>query len=302
MKSTHAAAASGLALALALSFPLAASQHQGEGAKAQESATSTQSGEGMERGQAGTGQTGSAGDQIGRAVPGEPTVIGDPVEGRSERMATVSRRADEVTGVTIVNEAGEDIGEVDAIVRNMSTDEVHAVVSVGGFLGIGDKDLVIPLTSLQVKEQQLVAPFAGEEEAAQAWPEYEERRFQEVSGDEMVSLGAPRAQVAGSRMEKGTQGGSGMPSFSTLDKDDDGYVRKQDVEDGSRVSQHWDRIDRNQDDRIDASEFAAFEMSEEGGRSGKQEESGYSYGTSGARSEERSEHEEGSEHESGSRY
>jgi hypothetical protein len=49
-------------------------------------------------------------------------------------------------------------------------------------------------------------------------------------------------------------------SFSSLDRNQDGFISESEAQAGEEVSQNFDQIDRNSDDQIDRSEFAAFEQ------------------------------------------
>jgi Ca2+-binding EF-hand superfamily protein len=48
-------------------------------------------------------------------------------------------------------------------------------------------------------------------------------------------------------------------SFSGLDKDKDGYLSRQEADAQGGLTQRWQSMDRNGDDRIDRAEFSAFE-------------------------------------------
>jgi hypothetical protein len=60
------------------------------------------------------------------------------------------RRATKVIGANVYNEANDSIGEVDdLIVPQSGTGEPVAVLSVGGFLGIGARLVAVPYERLQ---------------------------------------------------------------------------------------------------------------------------------------------------------
>jgi len=59
--------------------------------------------------------------------------------------------ADTLEGDTVVNAAGEDLGEIKDIMIDVPSGRVaYAVLSFGGFLGIGDKLFAIPWQALQL--------------------------------------------------------------------------------------------------------------------------------------------------------
>jgi len=57
--------------------------------------------------------------------------------------------ADSLTGDSVVNAAGEDLGKIEAIMLDVPRGRVaYAVLSFGGFLGMGDKLFAIPWETL----------------------------------------------------------------------------------------------------------------------------------------------------------
>ena len=60
-------------------------------------------------------------------------------------------RASKLLGTNVKNAAGETIGEIKDLVLLRDNEVLQAVISVGGFLGIGDKLVTIPYDKLQVQ-------------------------------------------------------------------------------------------------------------------------------------------------------
>lgn len=59
--------------------------------------------------------------------------------------------AETLTGDNVVNTAGEDLGKIEKIMLDVGTGRVaYAVLSFGGFLGIGDKLFAIPWSALKL--------------------------------------------------------------------------------------------------------------------------------------------------------
>jgi hypothetical protein len=50
-----------------------------------------------------------------------------------------------------------------------------------------------------------------------------------------------------------------QPTFSELDKDQDGYLSKEEAESWDVLSSKFDDVDKNGDQKIDRPEFSAFE-------------------------------------------
>ena len=65
-------------------------------------------------------------------------------------------RTSKVVGSTVVNEANETVGTIDDLIVTPGEKVPFAVLSVGGFLGMGTKYVVVPFSSLQVKDKKMV--------------------------------------------------------------------------------------------------------------------------------------------------
>ena len=79
---------------------------------------------------------------------------------------------DKLDDMEIVNEAGEKIGEVDEILADGDGNLLAAIIEVGGFLGIGEKEVVISLDHFQLQDDKLVTPMTKEQ--LEALPEWED--------------------------------------------------------------------------------------------------------------------------------
>jgi hypothetical protein len=99
--------------------------------------------------------------------------------------------AKDINGSKVVNDAGDEIGEVVSVVRDIHSGTVNAVVSVGGFLGIGEKEVAIPLKDLEWREERLIAPFAGNEQALKSMPAYNKTFYEAVPASRTVGVGLP---------------------------------------------------------------------------------------------------------------
>lgn len=113
------------------------------------------------------------------------SLVGNPFEPWRRIMPTASGhtsaiRATQVCGTSVHDTTGRKIGEVeDVILDKLSNNILFAVVSFGGFLGIGEKFHPLPWSSLKydkpkgtyvvefTREQLEAAPVAGLEELTQ---------------------------------------------------------------------------------------------------------------------------------------
>jgi sporulation protein YlmC with PRC-barrel domain len=67
-------------------------------------------------------------------------------------------RGEQLIGKSVYNPAGDRVGEIDEIVVNRSSRATGAVVGVGGFLGMGEKKVVVPFDSMRMQGDRIVAP------------------------------------------------------------------------------------------------------------------------------------------------
>jgi hypothetical protein len=80
-------------------------------------------------------------------------------------------RTSKVVGSTVVNEANETVGTIDDLIVTPGDKVPFAVLSVGGFLGMGIKYVVVPYNSLQVRDKKMALPGATKE-SLKALPEF----------------------------------------------------------------------------------------------------------------------------------
>lgn len=72
-------------------------------------------------------------------------------------------RTSKVVGSSVVNEAKEKIGTVDDLIVTKDGTVPYAVISVGGFLGVGTKYVVVPANLLVVQDDQMTLTGASKE-------------------------------------------------------------------------------------------------------------------------------------------
>jgi sporulation protein YlmC with PRC-barrel domain len=97
-----------------------------------------------------------------------------------------SRTPKDLQGMEVIGSDGKNIGKVKAIVATKDRDQVHAVISSGGFLGLGAREILVPLDELEVVgDKQLQADFS--QEAIESRPEYQSREYVELESDRPIS-------------------------------------------------------------------------------------------------------------------
>jgi hypothetical protein len=67
-------------------------------------------------------------------------------------------RASKVIGSSVVNDANETIGKIDDLLVTRDGKEPYAVLSIGGFLGMGSHLIVVRYDSLKFADNKIVLP------------------------------------------------------------------------------------------------------------------------------------------------
>lgn len=85
-------------------------------------------------------------------------------------------RASKLIGEDVENSAGEKIGKINDLLVSRNDRVMYAILSVGGFLGIGDRLVAVPFQALQMKpnDDDLILPNATKEELKRL-PEFKYR-------------------------------------------------------------------------------------------------------------------------------
>ncbi len=81
-------------------------------------------------------------------------------------------RSSKVVGSDVFNEASEKIGVIDDLIVTPDDNVPYAVLSVGGFLGMGKHYVVVPASALSVDNKKMLLK-GGTLESLKALPGYE---------------------------------------------------------------------------------------------------------------------------------
>jgi hypothetical protein len=80
-------------------------------------------------------------------------------------------RSSKLVGAAVVNDEKQSIGKIDDLLVGRSDKVLYAVLSVGGFLGVGSKLVAVPYSSLQIGAKDVILP-GGSKEQLKALPEF----------------------------------------------------------------------------------------------------------------------------------
>lgn len=109
-------------------------------------------------------QPGSAGSSsMGSSTTGSSTV-GQSGSMQGQFMTQIQPNqimASKLIGTRVVSSNNESIGDINDVIVDRNGQAVAAVVGVGGFLGIGEKDVAVPFNSLEFMTAQQASAMSG---------------------------------------------------------------------------------------------------------------------------------------------
>ena len=122
---------------------------------------------------------------------------------RQSQMDPGNARTSELIGTKVTDRQGKDIGEIEDVVIDLQGGKVHAaVLSFGGFLGIGEKHFAFPVSELKPgKEDPLTLDIdkqklENREGFAQGqWPGMDDEYWGRVGGQGKAAVGGGAGQA-----------------------------------------------------------------------------------------------------------
>ncbi len=94
--------------------------------------------------------------------------------------------AADLEGRDVYTLRGEDVGEIDGIFQNGG--QLYAIISHGGFLGLGDDEIAIPAERLALRDNEVILLGLTEQQLEQM-PDYDFATDQQVAGSDVVQIG-----------------------------------------------------------------------------------------------------------------
>jgi hypothetical protein len=80
-------------------------------------------------------------------------------------------RASKIIGSDVVNDANESIGEINDVLVSSDGKQPYAILSIGGFLGMGTHLVVVPYETLKFGDKKVTLP-GGTKEGLKMLPEF----------------------------------------------------------------------------------------------------------------------------------
>ena len=111
--------------------------------------------------------------------------------GQVSATAASGLKASDIIGARVVSSDNKDVGEVDDLIVAKSGEIHGAVIAVGGFLGVGEKSVVVPMERLKInnKDGNLVITLNATKEELKAAKAYNANDWQKYSYNDMNKSG-----------------------------------------------------------------------------------------------------------------
>lgn len=88
------------------------------------------------------------------------------------QVATGWSAKKQILGKDVYNEAGDKIGEIEDLIVTPSRSLSYAIVGVGGFLGVGERNVAVPVAKFKQQMGKIVLPGATKDKLMAA-PKFE---------------------------------------------------------------------------------------------------------------------------------
>ncbi len=112
---------------------------------------------------------------VAAAVLAGANAIALPAFAAATSQSADEFRTSQLVGTKVFNSAGDNIGNIEDIVLKPDGSLDAVVISVGGFLGIGDKYVAVPFDNLKISRDSAAIKIVteGTKESLKALPAYQ---------------------------------------------------------------------------------------------------------------------------------
>jgi hypothetical protein len=138
-------------------------------------------------------------------APADGTMATDDTDGMAsdgmeEPQSISEMTVGEFLGLDVVSDTGEDVGEIDYVIRGAS--EPEAVIGIGGFLGLGEYTVALPLSDFTFDAEDRTLMVNRTQEELESMPEFDESGVEGLEDD--VQLSTLMQNDAGTSSTSGT--------------------------------------------------------------------------------------------------
>ncbi len=140
----------------------------------------------------------------------------------------------QLRGTEVVGPNGEEVGKVKAVVRSRDEKNIQAVISAGGLMGVGDREVAVPLNSLRYDGEKLRT--SATEDQLKAQPAYQSEKFVELQpADQPISEFSAFETAPGDRGATWERSGT-HESIDMMPGDRNPTMRDKPYPEGNRVT------------------------------------------------------------------
>lgn len=105
----------------------------------------------------------------------------------SKSTALYSMSADDLIGMEVVDTNGDEIGDITGVVLTQNRENAHAVINLGGIMGLGGRDVLASFDQLTMVDDKL--RLHANQKEIESMTDYGSENHVELEGDAKVSSG-----------------------------------------------------------------------------------------------------------------
>lgn len=104
----------------------------------------------------------------------------------ADREGLMGMQVSDLEGRDVFTQDGEEIGDVDRVVRHTQDGDIYVIVTDGGFLGIGEDEMAFPLDELQLSEDDEIVLQSPVSDIQRDAGDFDDDDYEELEGDEQL--------------------------------------------------------------------------------------------------------------------
>jgi sporulation protein YlmC with PRC-barrel domain len=174
------------------------------------------------------------------------------------------QRASDVLGMDVLDRTGDEVGEIEDLVVNLSDGSIHyAVLEFDRAWNPNDKLVALPMSSLQPAARGNDLTINMTRERLASAPSFDNRQWPDMADSSFRNRVSTFGRDTVGMDSRGTMVPTTMttiwivdePEFLRLDGDRDGRLSRGEVRAVSRLNQQWEKLDRNSDGYLSRDEI-----------------------------------------------
>ncbi|MCC5881154.1 MAG: PRC-barrel domain-containing protein [Halomonas sp.] len=107
-------------------------------------------------------------------------------EGGQDQANRESIEVSELENRDVVNQDGEELGDIDRVVRHIESQDTYVIVTEGGFLGFGEDEMAYPIENLEIRSEGEVV--LQSQSGERSTDEFDDDDYEELDGDEQIEI------------------------------------------------------------------------------------------------------------------